>query len=318
VSAAPGGFRDPRVLLPFLLITLIWSSTWIVIKGQLGTVPPIWSVSYRFLLSAATMLATARLAGVRIGLDRRGHGLALLLGIFQFVLNYNLVYAAELYVTSGLVAVVFALLIVPNAAMARLFFGARVGGRFALGSAVALAGVALLFVQEVRAAGAAPRAVTIGLGCTLVGVLAASCGNVMQLLEAVKARSIAAMLGWAMLYGGLIDAALAWALYGPPVFEPHLLYWLELLYLSIVASALAFWLYSDHPRGRPGARRLFERADPDRRDGDLDLRRTLCLVADRHGRRPARPCRAHRRAWVAARHRGAGRRLRLNIPAPVG
>ena len=59
----------------------------------------------------------------------------------------------------------------------------------------------------------------------------------------MKARSIAAMLGWAMLYGGLIDAALAWALYGPPVFEPRLAYWLELLYLSIVASALAFWLY---------------------------------------------------------------------------
>jgi len=238
-----GSFRDPKILLPFLLITLIWSSTWIVIKGQLGAVPPIWSVSYRFLLSAAAMFGLARLAGVDVRLDRRGHGLALLLGILQFVLNYNLVYAAELYVTSGLVAVVFALLVVPNAALARLFFGAKVGARFLTGSAVALAGVALLFVQEVRAAGPAPHAVLIGLGFTLVSVICASGGNVMQLLEAVKSRSIAAMLGWAMLYGGLIDGALAWALYGPPVFEPRLSYWLELLYLSMVASALAFWLY---------------------------------------------------------------------------
>ena len=241
--SASGSFRDPRILLPFLLITLIWSSTWIVIKGQLGTVPPIWSVSYRFLLSAAAMFGLARLAGVDVRLDRRGHGFALLLAVLQFVLNYNLIYAAELYVTSGLVAVVFALLIVPNAALARLFFGARVGARFLLGSAIALAGVALLFVQEVRAAGPAPHAVLVGLGFTLAAVLGASGGNVMQLLEAVKTRSIAAMLGWAMLYGGLIDAALAWLLYGPPVFEPRLSYWLELLYLSIVASALAFWLY---------------------------------------------------------------------------
>jgi len=238
-----GTLRDRKVLLPFLLITLIWSSTWIVIKGQLGTVPPIWSVSYRFLLSAAAMFGLARLAGVDVRLDRRGHGFALLLAVLQFVLNYNLVYAAELYVTSGLVAVVFALLIVPNAALARLFFGAKVGARFLLGSGIALAGVALLFVQEVRAAGPAPHAVLVGLGFTLAAVLGASGGNVMQLLEAVKTRSIAAMLGWAMLYGGLIDAALAWLLYGPPVFEPRLSYWLELLYLSIVASALAFWLY---------------------------------------------------------------------------
>jgi len=108
---------------------------------------------------------------------------------------------------------------------------------------VALAGVAFLFAQEVRAAGAAPRAVLIGLGFTLGGVVCASAGNVMQLMESVKTRSIAAMLGWAMLYGSLIDAALAWALYGPPVFERRLDYWLELLYLSVVASALAFWLY---------------------------------------------------------------------------
>lgn len=243
MSDRAAGFRDPKTLLPFLLITLIWSSTWIVIKGQLGTVPPIWSVSYRFLISAAAMFAIARIAGVRIGLDRRGHGLALTLGIFQFVLNYNLVYAAELYVTSGLVAVMFALLIVPNAAFARAFFGARVGARFAIGSGVALAGVALLFVQEVRAAAAAPNAVLVGLGLTLAAVIAASAGNVMQLIEGVKTRSIAAMLGWAMLYGSLIDAALAWALYGPPIFEPRLSYWLELLYLSVVASALAFWLY---------------------------------------------------------------------------
>jgi drug/metabolite transporter (DMT)-like permease len=243
VSDRAAGFRDPKILLPFLLITLIWSSTWIVIKGQLGTVPPIWSVSYRFLISAAAMFALARVAGVRIGLDRRGHGLALILGIFQFVLNYNLVYAAELYVTSGLVAVMFALLIVPNAAFARAFFGARVGARFAIGSGVALAGVALLFVQEVRAAVAAPGAVLVGLGLTLAAVVAASAGNVMQLMEGVKTRSIAAMLGWAMLYGSLVDAALASALYGPPVFEPRLSYWLELLYLSVVASALAFWLY---------------------------------------------------------------------------
>ena len=243
MSGAQGGFRDPKILLPFLLITLIWSSTWIVIKGQLGAVPPIWSVSYRFLISAAAMFAIARVAGVQVALDRRGHGLAVMLGTLQFVLNYNLVYWAELYVTSGLVAVVFALLIVPNAALARAFFGARVGPRFLIGSAVALAGVALLFLQEVRAAAAAPRAVLIGLGLTLVSVICASGGNVMQLRGDVKARPIAAMLGWAMLYGALIDAAIAWALFGPPTVEARLSYWLELLYLGIVASALAFWLY---------------------------------------------------------------------------
>ncbi|MEA3046243.1 MAG: hypothetical protein QOJ53_575, partial [Sphingomonadales bacterium] len=73
--------------------------------------------------------------------------------------------------------------------------------------------------------------------------LAASAANVMQLMEGVRTRSIAAMLGWAMLYGGLADAALAWAAFGPPVADARITYWLGLLYLSVIASALAFWLY---------------------------------------------------------------------------
>lgn len=242
-ASAEAGLRDPKILLPFLLITLIWSSTWIVIKGQLGIVPPAWSVSYRFLIAGAAMLALLRIGRVRIGLDRTGHGLALLLGALQFVANYNLVYAAEQHIASGLAAMVFALLIVPNALLARLLFGLRIGARFALGSAVALAGVSLLFLEEARAAAAAPAAVALGLGLTLLAVLAASCANVMQLMAAVKARSIAAMLGWAMLYGGLGDAGLAFVADGPPPSEPRLEYWLGLLYLSLVASALAFWLY---------------------------------------------------------------------------
>ncbi len=243
MSEATGGFRDPRVLFPFLLVTLIWSSTWIVIKDQLGTVPHVWSVSYRFFIAGAAMMAIAALRGDSLRLGRGGYVLAVLLGTFQFVVNYNLVYASELYITSGLAAVVFALLVVPNAVFARAFFGQRVTGRFALGSAVAMAGVALLFVQEMRQTTASTGNVLTGLGFVLFAVLAASISNVMQIMPAVRARPVASMLGWAMLYGALIDALFAGAFVGPPVIETRLGYWLGLLYLGVIASALAFWLY---------------------------------------------------------------------------
>ena len=236
------GFRDPRVLLPFLLITLIWSSTWIVIKGQLGVVPPVWSVSYRFLIAGAAMLAIARLTGGSLAIGR-GHALAALLGLLQFVLNYNLVYASELYITSGLAAVVFALLVVPNALLAWLFFGQKVSPRFLLGAVVAMAGVGLLFLQEIRHSPTPAGEVLAGLALVFVAVLAASASNVMQLAGGMKSRPVAPMLGWAMLYGALMDAAFAWATTGPPVIERSLGYWLGLIYLGVIASALAFWLY---------------------------------------------------------------------------
>ena len=242
------GFRDPKVLLPFLLVTLIWSSTWIVIKDQLGpdpatAVPPVWSVTYRFLISSAAMLAIAVTVGQGLRLARGGHVLAVLLGTLQFVVNYNFVYASELYITSGLAAVVFALLVIPNSILAFLLFGQKVTGRFILGSAVAMAGVALLFVQEVRAAGTSTADVLKGLGFVLAAVLAASVANVMQLMPAIRGRPLAPILGFAMLYGALLDGGFAWAFVGPPVVESRPGYWIGLAYLGLFASALAFWLY---------------------------------------------------------------------------
>jgi drug/metabolite transporter (DMT)-like permease len=245
VTAQAGTFRDPRILLPFLLITLIWGSTWIVIKDQLGTVPAVWSVSYRFYVAGAAMLAIALLRGEGVGIGRGGLVLAAMLGTFQFVVNYNFVYASELHITSGLAAVVFALLVVPNAILSWLFFDQRVTGRFALGSAVAMAGVGLLFVQEIRHAATSAQSVLTGLALVLVAVLAASISNVMQIMPAIKARPVAPLLGWAMLYGATANAVFGWAFVGPPAIEPRLGYWLGIVYLGLIASALAFWLYYD-------------------------------------------------------------------------
>ncbi len=242
-AGVTNGFGTPRVLIPFIIITLIWGSTWIVIHDQLGPVPPAWSVTYRYIIGTAAMFlyAAGTKASLRIG--REGHLLAIAFGIPQFVLNFNFVYAAEQYITSGVVAVVFALLLVPNSALAWIFLKHPMTRRFLVGSAVAMAGVALLFVNEVRHSNVSPTATVIGIGLTFLGVLSASAANVMQGSERLRARPISSMLAWGMFYGTLVNAAFAFALYGGPVVEYRLGYWLGVLYLGVFASALAFTFY---------------------------------------------------------------------------
>jgi drug/metabolite transporter (DMT)-like permease len=237
------GLGDPKVLFPFILITLIWGSTWIVIKDQLGSVPPVWSVSYRFIIAATAMFLLAKMTGDDFRIGRTGHYLAAIMGVVQFAINYNGVYAAEQFITSGLVAVVFAILIVPNALFSKIFFGDRMTKGFLLGSVIAISGVGLLFVQELRLAAVPAASVLAGIGLTILAVLAASVANVMQISDEVRGRPISVMVGWAMLYGAAIDVILAWSLAGPPVIETRIGYWLGLLYLSVIASSLAFFLY---------------------------------------------------------------------------
>ncbi|MFN5759038.1 MAG: EamA family transporter, partial [Sphingomonadaceae bacterium] len=67
---AQPSFLNPKVLIPFTIITLIWGSTWFVIRGQIAEVPPSWSVTYRFLLGGLAMLVAAAISGQRVRFTR--------------------------------------------------------------------------------------------------------------------------------------------------------------------------------------------------------------------------------------------------------
>jgi len=233
----------PAVLIPFAIITLIWGSTWIVITGQLGVVPPSWSVAYRFTIAGITMGAFALVRRERLALDARGVGFIVLFGLAQFAANYNFVYFAEQHITSGLVAVVFALLLVPNAVFGRIFLGQHFSRQLLIGSGVAMAGVVLLFVHEARRDTAASSEVLLGIALALAAVLSASVANVMQASSVARRQPMSAMLAVAMLIGAAGDTLFAWSFDGPPRWDPRPEYWLGLAYLGVVASALAFTLY---------------------------------------------------------------------------
>jgi drug/metabolite transporter (DMT)-like permease len=232
-----------RVLIPFAIATLIWGTTWIVIRDQLGPVPPTWSVTYRFAAGAVAMLIYAALTKSPFRIGRQGHAFAATFGFAQFVLNFNFVYRAEAYITSGLVAVLFALLLVPNALLGRAFLKQPLSGRFLLGSLVAVIGVGMLIAQEIRADSASASATILGVTFTLLGVLSASVANIMQGTKRGKALPMASTLAWGMLWGTGMNAALAFTLTGAPVMEWTPAYVGGVIYLGVFASAIAFTCY---------------------------------------------------------------------------
>jgi drug/metabolite transporter (DMT)-like permease len=231
------------VVVPFIVFTGIWGSTWIVIRGQLGIVPPQWSVAYRFVIAAAAMAIVAAFKRESLRLGGKGVLAAVFLGFTQFCVNFDAVYLAERHITSGVVATVFALLVIPSSLLAWAFLGQRPTRRFAWSSAVAVIGIALLFVHELRAHAASARAVAAGIALTFVGMLGASTANVLQARPEIRRFPLFALLAWSMAAGALIDAIIAFAMTGPPVIDWRPAYWAGLLYLALAASVLTFSLY---------------------------------------------------------------------------
>jgi drug/metabolite transporter (DMT)-like permease len=232
----------PRVALPFLAISLIWGSTWYVITGQIDGVPAMWSVTWRFALATVGMFALVAATRERWTMPRRAHLLALAVGLCQFAGNYNFVYHAELHLTSGIVAVLIGLMIVPNAVLGRVLLGQPITSRFLVGSVIAIGGIALLLVNEARAA---PIGGNVGWGIwlSLGAMLAASISNVIQAGETGRQVPLFTLIAWSMLYGTVIDLALAWTFAGPPVLPTEAQYWLGTAYLAIAGSVVTFPLY---------------------------------------------------------------------------
>lgn len=233
----------PRNFAAFLLVSVIWGGTWLVIRDQIASVPANWSIAYRFVVAAAGMFALAAWRGEQLALTKGGLRWALLLGLFQFTLNFAFVYQAEAHITSGLVAVMFALLVVPNAVLGRILLHQPITGAFVLGSAIAAVGVALLFAHEWRSSPATLEEVLLGAGLTLCGILSASAANITQAMDGAKRQPFLALLAWSMVVGVIINAGFALATEGPPQFDPRPSYALGILYLGLAGSVVTFPLY---------------------------------------------------------------------------
>ena len=225
-----------------MLLSLIWGSTWLVIKGQLGAVPAAWSVCYRFAVASIALAAFTVATGRWRRPTLAGHGFAALIGAAQFMLNFNLVYAAEQRLASGLVALVFALLVVPNTVLAAIFLKTPVSLRFVGGAAVGVTGLALLFGPDV-AVGATRHSALTGLVAVAAAVLCASVANVLQAGRLARSLPPLPTLTLAMAYGAILDATFALATSGAPHIDPRAEYWFGLAYLSLAASVVAFSVY---------------------------------------------------------------------------
>ncbi len=220
---------------------LVWSTTWLALKFQLGTVDPQVSLVWRFLIAAPLMFLVCRLAGARLSFPPRAHLRFAALGIFFYSTNFLLFYNAGQYVVSGLLSVIFSLASLTNIALAAVFLGEPLRPRVALGAFLGLCGISLMFWRELDGdLGTGPL---IGLGLGFLGCLSFSTGNVIAArvqLEGIPALSANA---WGLTYGVAVNLIVALVTGSAFVVEPTARYVVALLWLAIPGSVLVFWMY---------------------------------------------------------------------------
>ncbi|MGB5987956.1 MAG: EamA family transporter [Desulfobacterales bacterium] len=231
-------------MLNFLLYagsSLIWGSTWLAIKLQLDPVPPILSVAYRFCLASALLLLFCRLTGRELRFAPRDHGFMALQGFTLFGLGYCCSYMATVYMTSGLVAVVFSTILLWNIVNLRIFMGQAVAWRAVWGGVLGFSGICLVFRHDLM--GFSATRGLIGLAIAMVGAYLASLGNVVGSRNAKMGLPVTQANAFGMGYGGLLTLFIHFALGGGLSMDWSLGYLGPMLYLTVFGSIVAFGCY---------------------------------------------------------------------------
>ncbi|MEC4166537.1 DMT family transporter [Pseudomonas sp. MS-1(2024)] len=229
-------------LFLYVLTVLIWGTTWIALKLQLGVVAIPVSIVYRFGLAALVLFVVLLLSRKLQVMNRRGHLICLAQGLCLFCVNFMCFLTASQWVTTGLIAVVFSTATLWNALNARIFFKQKVARNVIAGGALGMLGLGLLFWPELSGHTAAPQ-ILLGLGLALIGTLCFSAGNMLSSLQQKAGLKPLTTNAWGMLYGASMLAVYCVFRGIPFDMEWNARYVGSLLYLVIPGSVIGFTAY---------------------------------------------------------------------------
>ncbi|HEU4389769.1 MAG TPA: EamA family transporter [Blastocatellia bacterium] len=230
-----------KTVAVWLLLCLIWGSTWIFIKMGLRDLPPLSFAGIRFVIAAILLAIVAAVRRSALPRGRREWTLLAWTGLLSFSINYGLLFWGEQYVSSGLAALLQATIPLFGLVFAsRQLPEERMSATKLAGVSIGLAGVAVIFSNQLGAEG--PAAFR-GSAAILIGAAAVAYSNVLVKAHATRIAP-EVLAACQMVFGLLPLLAFGFVLEGNPLrFAWTGLGWVCLLYLAFVGSAVAFLAY---------------------------------------------------------------------------
>jgi drug/metabolite transporter (DMT)-like permease len=228
-------------LIVWLVLCLIWGSTWIVIKIGLNDLPPIGFAGVRFLLATLILLPILYLRKIPLPKSADEWRLLAITGVLQFSINYSLIFWGEQYITSGLTAVLQASISIFGLLLAWIFLPNEHITKTKISAVMlGIAGVAVIFWDQLAVQDAAAFMGSVAI------VIAAYTASQAAILVKAKGGGLhpATMLFGQMLCG--LPPVIAYSLIVEG--NPLNYHWTwqaiaAVLYLTLVGTIAAFWLF---------------------------------------------------------------------------
>jgi drug/metabolite transporter (DMT)-like permease len=230
-----------KARLVWIVLCLIWGSTWLFIKIGLNDLPPLTFAGIRFVIAVLILFTIIWARRVSLPTSSADWSLLIVTGVLSFSLNYGLIFWGEQYVSSGLAALFQATIPVFGLVIAHFYLPQErmTPGRIA-GVVLGVFGVGVVFSNQLSVAGGRAFAGSVAM---VLSSFFVAYSNV--LIKARATKLDPAIIAAAQMFFGLIPLLLI----GIPLEgNPFYFRWtamavISLFYLAIVGSVIAFLLY---------------------------------------------------------------------------
>jgi drug/metabolite transporter (DMT)-like permease len=231
-----------RNLVLFISTLICWSPTWYLIKFQFGVVDPLISIFYRFFIASIIVFIFLTLSKKKIVFNLYQHLRFLLLGTTLFSLNYIFSYLANTYLISGIVAIAFSTILIMNILGERIYFKINSSKQTLFAAGFGIVGILIIFGNELLNFKLEDKT-HIGIILSFIATFWASSGNLVHQKNSKDKIPFIQSIAYGMLYGSLFTLIVAKFRGAEIIFDNSISYILSFLYLSIIGSVVAFYLY---------------------------------------------------------------------------
>jgi len=226
----------------FISTLICWSPTWYLIKFQFGVVDPLISIFYRFFIASGIIFIFLIILKKKLLFNLHQHLWFFLLGVTLFSLNYIFFYLANTYLISGIVTIAFSTILIMNIVGERFYFNIKSSKETLFAAGFGIVGILIIFGNELLNFRLEDKT-HIGIILSFIATFWASTGNLIHQKNSKDKIPFIQSIAYGMLYGSLFTLIVAKFRGAEIIFDNSISYILSFLYLSIIGSVVAFYLY---------------------------------------------------------------------------
>ena len=237
----PDHARGPLTRLQisgYVLLCLIWGSTWLAIRVVVHDVPPLKAAAIRFLIAAILLLSSMLFRKTQWPRGARQWNAILVLSVTVMAAPYALLFWAEQYVPSGMTALLFSAMPLMVAMFTSFMLHRKVPRSAILAMVVAFGGLLVLFQGELSA----NRHIFLG-GVAVLSAIVLSSWSVVFAKKRLQDVAPVISTGLQFLFAAVVLFWGTWALESHRQTNWNNRALAALVFLATFGSAAAFLLY---------------------------------------------------------------------------